>query len=233
MRTRVFPSLSAICAIVVLSAAPASAQPAALQTFRLNAAEIATVQKATQANARIRSLLGAGAMLSATSSADSDKADALDFLTGKRTAPPERYVTMTLFNPQTRKAVLARVRVSDSTIVSSEAISLRDVPIFEEEASQAVALARGDAKVRAAIGATVDRFQFRPSGDETKMPFAAEILPLLGNNEKDPCFNDRCVEVLFRTEAGYLPLRAQVDLSSRAVTLIAPQRTEMHQGMGQ
>ena len=104
-------------------------------------------------------------------------------------------------------------------ILAVQRLSPRDVPFVREDADQALALAKADPKVRRAVGDTLERFEILNSGEEREVPFAAQALPLRSTSPKDPCSKDRCLDLLFRTPRGYLPLRVGVDLTTRTVTL--------------
>ena len=54
---------------------------------------------------------------------------------------------------------------------------------------------------------------------EERVPFAAQVLPLVSTNQNDPCGSNRCVNLIFRTENGYLPVRAHIDLTRRTVAI--------------
>ena len=82
-----------------------------------------------------------------------------------------------------------------------------------------LALAKANPELRRAVGETLDRFAILEPGSEERVPFAAQVLPVVSTNRNDPCSTDRCVDLIFRTENGYLPLRAHVDLTRRAVAV--------------
>jgi hypothetical protein len=43
---------------------------------------------------------------------------------------------------------------------------------------------------------------------------------LRSSNRSDPCAIDRCLDLIFRTPKGYLPLRVHVDLTRRNAVLL-------------
>jgi hypothetical protein len=74
-----------------------------------------------------------------------------------------------------------------------------------EDAEQALALAKSDAGVRRAVGDTLERYELLESGSEARVPFIAQALPLRSSDPRDLCSIDRCLDLIFRTENGYLP----------------------------
>src|SRR5262249_45283969 len=147
------------------------------------------------------------------------KAEAEAFLTGRSTTPPTRRGTVVLINPQTQQAARALIEASQNRVLTVESIAASDVPFLPEEAEEALALVKADLNVRRAIGDTLDRYVTLQSGNEARVPFAAQALPLRSSDPRDVCSIHRCVDLIFRTEQGYLPFRAHVDLTARTVEI--------------
>lgn len=214
----------------VFARAPVSAQDAAsvrTSAYLLVPEERLAAERVAKSDARVLKVLGAGGpVLAGTSGVQIDKADVLALASGATKRPAARYVTIALLNQATGKAAQVRVRLDDHAVIDVTPVPLTGVPIMNEEAAQAFSLARADARVRQAIGPTLDRFQLRLPGQQSP-PLAAEILPLRASTDRDPCFSGRCVEILFRNERGYLPLRARVVLNTGTVTLIQGERGGM------
>jgi hypothetical protein len=200
---------------------PASAvQPLAAMTTD----EILAVEKAVVADARVRAIIGEGQPRVATTAVELDKAEAEAFLAGRSTTPPTRRVTVVLTNPQTQQAARALVEPSQNRVLAVESIAAADVPFLRDDADQALALAKADPNVRRAVGDTLDRYEILDSGSDARIPYAAQALPLRSTDPRDVCSVNRCLDLIFRTENGYLPLRAHVDLTRRTV--------EIHGGAG-
>jgi hypothetical protein len=177
------------------------------------------VERAVLSDPRIRAIVGEGQPRIATTDVQFDKAEAEAFLTGRSTAPPTRRVTIVLINPQTHQAARALIEPSQNRVVTVESIAASDVPFLPDEAQQALALAKADVNVRRAIGDSLDRYVILESGNEAHVPLAAQALPLRSTDPRDPCSINRCVDLIFRTERGYLPFRAHVDLTARTVEI--------------
>ena len=225
--------LIAIGAAVLASAfvrAPALAQDAVAartSAYMLVPEERLAAERAAKSDARVLKVLGAGGpVLAGTSGVQVDKNDVMALASGATKKPAARYVTIALLNQATGRAAQVRVRLDDRSVVDVTAVPATDIPIMNEEAAQAFGLARADARVRAAIGPALDRFQLRLPGQPLP-PLAAEILPVRAATDRDPCFGGRCVEILFRNERSYLPLRVRVVLNTGAVTLIQGERGGM------
>ena len=102
-------------------------------------------------------------------------------------------------------------------------IEAADVPLTREDADDALALAKANPEVRRAAGPNLEKFVIVSPGSDQRVAFVAEVLPLRSSDRKDSCRTDRCVDLVFRTESGYLPFRASVDLTKRTVKLISSQ----------
>ena len=134
-------------------------------------------------------------------------------------AAPARRVRVIAVNPLTNQASRAVVSLTDARVLSFENFPASDVPFTSEEANQALALAKSDPAVQRAIGDHLDRYQILESGSEGRVPWVAQVLPMRSTDPRDLCSVDRCVDIIFRTESGYLPFRAHVDLTIGAVEL--------------
>jgi hypothetical protein len=200
---------------------PASAvQPLAAMTTD----ERLAVERSVVADARVRAIIGEGQPRVTTTAVEVDKAEAEAFLAGQTTTPPTRRVTVVLTNPQTQQAARALIDPSQNRVLAVESIAAADIPFVRDDADQALALAKADPNVRRAVGDTLDRYELLESGSDARIPYAVQALPLRSTDPRDVCSVDRCIDLIFRTENGYLPLRAHVDLTRRTV--------EIHGGAG-
>lgn len=195
--------------------------PAAIeQVAPLTADERSLVERVTLADQRIRAAVGAGQVRVIAAQVELDKSEAEAFLAGTSSTPPTRRVTVFVLGTQTNKAVRALVVPAQNRVLAVEALSASDVPFVRDDADQALALVKANAGVRRAVGADLDKFVIVDSGSDARVPFAAQVLPLRSTAPNDPCTRDRCVDVLFRTDNGYLGVRAHVDLTTRAVIVV-------------
>jgi hypothetical protein len=203
------------CLEAALAQAPSAATAGSVAP--MTTAERLAVENAALSDARVRAIVGAGQPRVITTGVEVDKTEAEAFLAGRSTTPPRRLVSMVLFNPQTNQAAHALVTTSENRVISAESIAASDIPYVRDDADQALALAKADAGVRRAVGDTLDRYEILESGNEARIPFAAQALPLRSSDPRDVCSADRCLDLIFRTESGYLSMRAHVNLTRRTV----------------
>ena len=182
------------------------------------------IERAVLSDPRIRAIVGEGQPRITSTDVQFDKAEAEAFLTGRSATLPTRRVTVVLINPQTQQAARALIELSQNRLLTVGSIAASDVPFLPDEAEQALALVKADVNVRRAVGDSLDRYVILESGNEARVPFAAQALPLRSTDPRDICSINRCVDLIFRTEQGYLPFRAHVDLTARTV--------EMHSSTG-
>jgi len=91
----------------------------------------------------------------------------------------------------------------------------------QSDLAEAWRLASRDAEVRDALGATVDKFQvLAPPLGRTAAPprYQVEGLRVEAATESDACYKHRCLQLMFRSDAGYLvePM-VIVDLTAQKV----------------
>lgn len=177
------------------------------------------IERAVLSDPRIRAIVGEGQPRITSTDVQFDKAEAEAFLTGRSATLPTRRVTVVLINPQTQQAARALIELSQNRLLTVGSIAASDVPFLPDEAEQALALVKADVNVRRAVGDSLDRYVILESGNEARVPFAAQALPLRSTDPRDICSINRCVDLIFRTEQGYLPFRAHVDLTARTVEI--------------
>ncbi len=100
-------------------------------------------------------------------------------------------------------------------------LSSGEVPMSQSDLAEAWRLASRDAEVRDALGATVDKFQvLAPPLGRTAAPprYQVEGLRVEAATESDACYKHRCLQLMFRSDAGYLvePM-VIVDLTAQKV----------------
>jgi hypothetical protein len=178
-----------------------------------------TIERTILSDERIRAIVGDGQPRIVISAEELDKAEAEAFLTGRSTTPPTRRLTVTLINRQTQQAAQALIEPSQSRVLAVRSVAASDIPFLRDDVDQALALAKADANVRSAVGDSLERFEVLESGSEARGPFAVQALPLRSTDPRDVCSVDRCVDLIFRTENGYLPFRAHVNLTRRSVEI--------------
>jgi hypothetical protein len=195
-------------------------QPQDRVVAAITAEDQAAVERAALSDPRIRAILGAGQPRLVTAEVEADKSEAENFLAGRSVTPPTRRVVVVVSNTQTNKAARALVSLPQNQILAVESVRPADIPLVRDDAEQALALAKANPDLRRAIGDTLDRYAILEPGSEERVPYAAQVLPVASTNRNDPCSTNRCLDLIFRTENGYLPLRAHVDLTRRTVALL-------------
>jgi hypothetical protein len=190
----------------------------------LTADERSMIERAVLEDKRVRQIVGEEKPRVLTSDVQIDKAEAEAFLAGKTDKKPTRRVTVVVFNPKTNRAARVLVSLEETRILEVQETKAEEVPFSREDAEDALALAKASPEVRRAVGDRLDQFTILDSGSEARPPFAAQALPLRSTNPRDPCSTDRCLDLIFRTEEGYLSVRAHVDLTKRTATIEKQER---------
>lgn len=184
----------------------------------LTADERSIIVSTVLSDKRVRQIVGEEKPRVLITDAETDKEETGAFLAAATDKRPTRRVSVAVFNPKTNKAAHVLVLLDERRILEVREIKAEDVPFSREDADDAWALAKSNPEVRRALGDRVEQFSLLDPG-ATPIPFAVQALPLRNTNPRDPCSMDRCLDLIFRTEEGYLPLRAHVDLTKRTVTL--------------
>lgn len=212
----VFPAL-----ILVASASwtqgQVKPQPTAQRSTTLTAQQKSQMQGTALADARVQQVLGAGQPRVMVREPEIDKYEALAYLRGETDKLPTHRMSMLMLNPQTNKAARVLMSLEKNSVESVREISPADAPLFPEEAVEALALAKANPNVRSVVGSRLSQFVIVTSGSDAGIPLAAQALRVRSSDSNDPCSRDRCLDLIFRTETGYLPLRAGVDLNQRTV----------------
>lgn len=184
------------------------------------------IERALLSDKRVREIVGEEKPRILIADPETDKAEAEAFLEGTTEKRPSRRVSVAVFNPKTNKAAHVLLSLEEIRVLEVREIKADDVPFSREDAEDALALAKANPDVRRAVGENLERFNLLESGSDARIPFAAQALPLRSTNPRDPCSTNRCLDLIFRTEEGYLPVRAHVDLTKRTVTIESRQGRE-------
>jgi hypothetical protein len=214
--------LLALCCPVTLQAQgqtppaqSAGAQPPTAEQMR-------SLHQAAVSDMRVRAIVGPGETRAFIAEMEPDKAAVEAFLSGTSAAAPARPTVVTVFNPATNKAARTLMAGGENRVVAVRSVSPSDVPFGRDDATQALELAKSNPDVRRIVGQALDQFEILDPGSEARVAYAAQALPLRSTNPRDACSVNRCVDLIFRTENGYLSLRAHVDLTKRTVTISQP-----------
>jgi len=198
-------------------AAPTTVQARTAQRGPVTTEERVLIEKAVVSDPRVQRVVGTETPRILVSEAHVNKAEAEAFLAGTTEKQPSHFVNIVVFNPKTNKAVHTLMALEQQRVLEVQEIDAADVPLTREDAEDALALAKASPEVRRAVGANLEQFVIVPPGSNERAPFVAQVLPLRSADKNHPCNMDRCVDVMFRTENGYLPFLANVDLTRRTV----------------
>jgi hypothetical protein len=215
------------CTVVATALWGQGGPGAARQTISMTSEERSLVERTALTDPRVRRIVGEEKPQVLVSEPQVDKAEAEAFLAGTTDKPPSHLVTVVVFNPKTDRAVRVFIWFERHSIMEVQEIKATDVPLSRADAEAALALAKASPDIRRIVGDRLDQFVILDSGGDAHVPFAAQVLPVATTDPNDPCFADRCLELIFRTETGYLPVRAYVDLTRRTVK---PAGGEQHTG---
>jgi hypothetical protein len=156
-----------------------------------------------------------------------DKAEVEAYIHHQTDRPPVPRVRV-LAVGRTRAAV-ATVSLSDQRVLEVRAIAAADAPLFDEDVDEALALVRASGPAKEAVGPDLSRFQPAHAGQEYPPDaYVAEPLPLRSSSSQDVCSRNRCLDLIFRTPRGYLPLRVQVDLTARSASPVRAMEEGSH-----
>ncbi len=195
-------------------------QAAARQNIPLTSEERSAIERTVLSDPRIKKVAGAEKPRVLVSEAHVDKAEAEAFISGRSDKAPVHTVNVVVFNPRTNQAVQTIMHLEEHRILELKEINASDVPLTFEDAEEAFALAKANPDVRRAVGSNLDQFVLVESGSSAHVPYAVQVLPLRSSDPKDPCHTGRCLDLTFRAQTGYLPLRVTVDLTRRSVKLL-------------
>jgi hypothetical protein len=198
---------------------PVKPQPQEQKNTTLTAQQKSLLQGTAASDVRVQGVLGASQPRVMVRETEVDKYEALAYLRGETDKLPTHRTSILMLNSQTNRAVHVLMSVEKNSVESVREIPPADVPLFPEEAAEALALATANPDVRSAVGSRLRQFVIVTSGSDAGIPLAAEALRVRSVAPSDPCTLDRCLDLIFRTESGYLPLRATVDLTQHTVVL--------------
>ena len=206
----------ALCAAAVFAAPPAGAQSAAPaaadltvtagSALTVNSTERALIARRVAADARVQKLVG-----------PNPRVIVGEPIFDKNETPGRalvRSVPVVLFNPQTNRAATA-LSSADGQVSSVASLAAVLVPFTVQDLNDALTLVRRNAGTRIA---NLDSYRADTGSPASSDAFIAQLLPVRGATKSDPCFADRCADVVFRSPSGYLPLRAHVDLTKHTVS---------------
>ncbi len=226
--------LSAFCLAILMGAATASAQapaekgPPQARTLPLNpltSEEKKLAERVALADPRVKELLGTGRHKTVIVSLLALKPEGLEHEQAIQKRPEgfARNAEVVFFSYDGEFGIRAVVNLDRRVVTEAARIESRDVPLDDDDVAEAFQLALRNSEVVRILGPAAKRFKTRsaakaaaPGGDQ----YRVEGLRVSGTEEKDPCWNHRCLRLLFRQKGIYLsePI-VVVDLTARQVHL--------------
>ncbi|MFL6192851.1 MAG: hypothetical protein ACJ75H_01670 [Thermoanaerobaculia bacterium] len=129
-----------------------------------------------------------------------------------------RFALVLLYAPESNLGIRALVDLRKIEVVEVNQTPPAGVPLNEDDLAEAWGLARSNERVRALLGAEVDRFRPLRAG-ESREATELEVQALgVRGSKGDPCEVDRCLALIFRRGNRYLEGRdVLVNLTRRQV----------------
>lgn len=134
-----------------------------------------------------------------------------------------RLAEVLYFNYQKNEGVRVVVDLGGGRVTDVSRVDANGVPLAFEEIEEAAALALRDPTLRSLLGDAADRYravhpdQDRGRGDDDDA-YRVEGLRIIAAGPRDPCYQHRCVSLLFRRGHTYLTYTdVTVDLTSQRV----------------
>jgi hypothetical protein len=118
--------------------------------------------------------------------------------------------------------VRALINLERKGVMSAQRLESADVPLSQQDWANALQLALKNPEMRQMLGNDADKFSRmtrRKSNAATLKENAVRSLLVVETRPNDPCFGNRCVQLLFRRGPVYLVDSAIVNLSTGVVTV--------------
>jgi hypothetical protein len=132
-----------------------------------------------------------------------------------------RFAVVVFFRFEGEVGVRAVVDLVRGTVTEVARLSSDQVPMTADDLAEAWQLARRDEEVRRALGPEAERFEVEHTPPKPGAPppgFVVRALRVRSSEEKDPCFHNRCLHLLFARGNEYLTQpTVTVDLSAQKV----------------
>ncbi|HEX7174081.1 MAG TPA: hypothetical protein VF240_02190 [Pyrinomonadaceae bacterium] len=141
-------------------------------------------------------------------------------LTDPDRAPrPGRYAEVLYYRYATNDGLRVIVNLDSGRVQDAARVDSREVPFAFEELEEASALALQNPQLRGLLGPSADRYRVLSSAPgEDRDALRVEGLRILASSPRDPCWQHRCVSLLFRQGRRYLTYTdVTVDLTTRRV----------------
>lgn len=167
-----------------------------------------------RADARVRELVGADA-----------RVGSVLFQVLKSDSPqeprPRRFAAVLFYGVTSQQGARAVVDLEAQQVVEVERIDPFGVPLGLDDLQEAWALAQREEAVRSLLGTDVSRFRVgEPGTPPGSLELEVQGMPVVGATAQDPCWQRRCLALLFRRGNRYLEgVEVLVDLTGDRVTV--------------
>lgn len=123
------------------------------------------------------------------------------------------------------QGILVLVDLSQGSVRETVRINGDAVPLVAEEVNEALALALQNKTLTDLLGPDYQRYQIATQESRAGQPNQVEALRLLASKPKDPCYQHRCLSLLFRQGETFLTgTSVIVDLTAQVARVEQPAR---------
>lgn len=132
-----------------------------------------------------------------------------------------RFAAVLLYHQATNSGLRVEVDLRRAAVTEVVRIDPAHVPLSRDDLEEAWALAQRDNSVRQLLGENFARFQILgPSASRNDTQYEVQGMPVRGVTTQDPCWERRCLALLFRQGDVYLEgIEIVVDLTRDEVTV--------------
>jgi len=184
----------------------------------LTAEEQAAAERIARSDARVKQLMGEGAVRLVS---------AVPVIIKQGESPEkidvhQRTVEVVLFRPEGEVGARVVIYLHQQQVADVQRLESRQVPFTSDDLNDAFQIALRTPEVSKALGPEAQSFrpQSRKPEPETAAP-QNEVtgLPVRSTDPKDPCYRHRCMQLHFRHGTDYLSLAVEVDLTAKHAAL--------------
>jgi hypothetical protein len=194
-------------------------QPDMLLFDPLTAEEREVATRVAEDNARVKALLGSGRHYLVSVELATPKME-------KEGGGRRRHAEVLYYRYKGNHGVLALVDLGQRTVREVTRITGDAVPLVAAEVNDALALALQNTELTKLLGPKYQEYQVANQNAPETQPNRVEALRLLASSKKDPCYQHRCLSLLFRQGDTFLTgTSVIVDLTAQTVRVEQPGRT--------
>ncbi len=174
----------------------------------LTAAERETALRLAEDNARVKELRGGGRQ----------RLISVELSTAKTANSESRSAEVLYYRYDGNQGILALIDLGQRNVREAARINGDAVPLVAEEVNEALALALRNQTVTNLLGPNYREFRVATPELQADQPNRVEALRSLASSPNDPCYQHRCLVLLFRQGENYLTeANVTVDLTAQTV----------------